>query len=190
MTARLVRISVFTVTTLALVAPARADLMSCLVDGAKAFAHSVARDTKRRNCWPEPFVAPDRYAVRSPLATMVENGWRRNNLLGDYHFVDEGGELTAAARTKVHWVLTEAPTHHRTIYVHRAYDAEVTAARVDSVQQYAAQVVQSGPLPLVLETDITARGWPAAQADLIGRRFEESTPDPRLPDAADGSASQ
>ena len=183
MMAPFARFAVLTVATLACVVPARADWLGCLVEGVKEFGRGVARDTKRRNCWPEPFLNPDRYAVRSPLALMVSNGWRRQNLLGDHHFVDQGGELTEVGRMKIRWILTEAPPQHRTIYVHSAGNAEVTAARIDSVQQLAAQLVPEGELPLVLETGIPVQDWPAARADMIGRKFEASTPEPRLPEA-------
>ena len=72
------------------------------------------------------------------------------------------GELTEAGRIKIRWILTEAPQHHRTIYVQKAADAEVTAARIDNVQQLAAQMQPEGTLPLVLETGVPVRGWPAA----------------------------
>jgi hypothetical protein len=186
MMARLVRIAVLTVAVLAGVVPARAEWLGCLVDGVKEFGRSVVRDTKRRNCWPEPFVTPDRYAVRAPLALMVSNGWRRQNLLGEHHFVDQGGELTEAGRMKVRWILTEAPSQHRTIYVHSSGSAELTAARIDNVQQLAAQLVPAGELPAVLETGIPVQGWPAARADMVGRKFDASTPEPRLPEASSG----
>jgi hypothetical protein len=184
MMARFVRFAVPALLTLAGLVPARAGWFSSIVEGTKQFGRSVVRDTKRRNCWPQPFVIPDRHAVRSPFAVMVANGWRRQNLLGDHHFVDQSGELTEAGRLKVRWVLTEAPQHHRTIYVHTADNPELTAARIDSVQQLAAQLVPEGELPLVLETGIPAQGWPAARADMIGRKFEESTPEPRLKEAS------
>jgi hypothetical protein len=183
---RLIRFSVLACTMLACVGPARAGLISGIVEGTKAFCRSVARDTKRRNCWPEPFTRPDRYAVRSPFGVMVENGWRRQNLLGEHHFVAQGTELTEAGRMKVRWILTEAPAQHRTIYVQRAIKSDVTAARIDTVQQLAAELLPEGALPLVLETSIPVRGWPASRADMIGRKFDASTPDPRLPE--DGSA--
>ena len=113
MITRSIRIAVLVAAGLACVAPARADWIFCIVDGTKKFCHSVARDTKRRNCWPEPFTRPDRYAVRAPFALMVSNGWRRQNLLGEHHFVDQGGKLTEAGRLKIRWILTEAPQHHR-----------------------------------------------------------------------------
>ena len=188
MITRFVRSAVLIAAGLACVAPARAEWISSVVEGTKKVFRSVARDTKRRNCWPEPFVQPDRYAVRAPLAIMVSNGWRRQNLLGEHHFVDQGGELTEAGRIKVRWTLTEAPLHHRTIYIHRASTPEVRAARIDNVQQFAAELVPDGALPMVLETNITVGGWSASSADMIGRKFDASTPDPRLPEASSGSA--
>jgi len=186
MMARFVQLAVLAAISLAWITPASAGWIGCVVDGTKAFCRSVARDTKRRNCWPEPFLRPDRHAVRAPLAVMVSNGWRRQNLLADHHFIDQGGKLTEAGRMKIRWILTEAPLQHRTIYVHRADDPQITAARIDNVQQLAAQLVPEGALPLVLETSIPVRGWPAARADMIGRKFEASTPEPRLPEASSG----
>jgi hypothetical protein len=187
MMAPFIRLAVLTISTLACVLPARADWLSCLVDGTKEFCHTVVRDTKRRNCWPEPFLRPDRHAVRAPLALMVSNGWRRQNMLADHHFVEQSGDLTEAGRMKVQWILTEAPQHHRTIYVHKAGSPEITAARIDKVQQLAAQLVPEGELPLVLETGVAVQGWSAAQADTIGRKFKDSIPDPRLPKASSSS---
>jgi hypothetical protein len=183
MTDRFARIAVFSLVTLAFLTPAQGGLISSVVEGAKQFGVSVARDYKRRNCWPEPFAQPERYDVRSPFGIMVYNGWRQENLLGDYHFVDEGGELTEAARIKVRWILTQVPLQHRTIYVQTAINPDVTALRIDNVQQLASQIVPEGPLPPVVETMISPRGWRAAEADLIGRKFEASAPEPRLPDA-------
>ena len=32
--------------------------------------------------WPWPYVCPDRIAVREPFCIMINNGWRRENLIG------------------------------------------------------------------------------------------------------------
>ena len=192
MMVRFVRNAVLMTAALTCIAPAQAGWhwFSSVVEGTKEFGRQVARDTKRRNCWPQPFVGPDRHAVRSPFAIMVSNGWRRQNLLGNHHFVDKAGELNEAGRMKVRWILTEAPQHHRTVYVHKTLNPELTAARIDNVQQYATKLIPQGALPMVLETSIPVRGWPASQADIIGRKFEASTPDPRLPDASGGGGSE
>ena len=153
------------------------------------FCHSIPRDIKRRQCWPKPFVCPDREAVRAPFAVMVCNGWQRQNTLGDNYFEDGTGQLTEAGQLKVRWIVTEAPSQHREIYVYRAPTAQETAARVNAVQQFAARFTAPGQVVPVLETDIAPQGWPAERVDAIGRKFQSTTPAPRLPSANQGSGS-
>lgn len=149
---------------------------------------SIARDTKRRNCWPEPFAGPDRASVRAPFCTMVANGWRRQNMLGEFHFETGTGQLTEAGRMKVRWILTAAPLQHRSIYVHIGMNSAETAARMTSVQDLASQISPQEAVP-ILPTSIPDDGSPADQVDLIGRKFQASTPAPRLPARTDNSGS-
>lgn len=142
--------------------------------------HSIAVDTKRNNCWPKPFLCPDRETVRAPLFVMVANGWERQNTLGNHHF--KGNELSEAGQLKVRWIVEQAPRHHRTIFVRRADTPEETAARMDVVQQAAIQWVPEGELPAVLETTRDLGSWPAERVDTIDRKFRDTTPDPRLPE--------
>lgn len=141
---------------------------------------SMSVDFHRNNCWPEPFLYPDRAAVRAPFAVMVANGWRKQNMLADYHFDGTGLALNEAGKRKVQWVLTEAPEQHRTIFVHRAESPEKTSARVAAVQQLAASFMPAGQAPLIVETTVSPAGWPADRVDTIGRKFQSSTPEPRL----------
>ena len=71
---------------------------------------------------------------------MVANGWRRQNMLGEFHFEPATGQLTEAGRLKVRWILTACPEQHRLIYVHTAERDEETSARIAAVQQLAAQI--------------------------------------------------
>ncbi len=148
------------------------------------FWHSVARDTKRQHCWPRPFVCPDRHDVRAPLALMVHNGWRSQNTLGDHYFVSTTGELNEAGKLKVKWILTEAPAQRHIVYVYRTDDKKLTAARIDHAKLVAATFARDGQTAPVLETDVPPWGWPASTVDMIGRKFESSAPDPRLPKAS------
>jgi hypothetical protein len=147
-----------------------------------AFWYSVARDWKRNNCWPEPFVRADRHSVRVPFVTMVDNGWRRQNLLADHHFEEEAPMLNEAGQIKARWIVTQAPSHHRTLYVSRSETSEETTARVAAVQEYVAQFVRDGETATVLQTDLQALGWPATRVDMIDRSWQESAPAPRLPE--------
>jgi hypothetical protein len=147
--------------------------------------NSVARDIKRRQCWPDPFVAPDRAMVRAPFALQVANGWRRQNMLGEFHFEANSGQLTEAGRLKVRWILVTGPQQHRLIYVHAAENDEETSARLAAVQHLAVQIAPND-VPPITATSIPDQGWPADEVDLIGRKFQASTPAPRLP-AADAT---
>ena len=139
------------------------------------------RDFKRNNCWPRPFVWTDRQATRAPFVVMVNKGWQRENTLGEYHFNRETGKLNEPGRLRVHWIVTQEIPGRRSIFVHRDIRPEVTLARVDSVQQWAAQIVTRGNLPPVLETNLPAPGRQAEEVDYIRREWLKSMPAPRLP---------
>ncbi len=167
------RFFVFAVVTLSAL-PLSADWLCC-------FLNSVARDTKRRNCWPAPFVCMDRQAVRAPFAIEVENGWRRQNMLGDFYFEPNNGQLTEAGKLKIRWIVFEAPGQHREIYVHIGQNSEETQARLTAVTAEAASLAPQGQVPPVMQTTISDSGYPADRLDLIERKYQSSMPNPRLP---------
>jgi hypothetical protein len=173
MPARFVGVIGFVLISLGCASQVSADLISYFFGG-------IAKDVKRRQCWPEPFAAPDRSAVRTPFATMVANGWRRQNMLGEVYFEPNTGQLTEAGRMRVRWILTAAPEQHRLVYVHTANTPEETSARMASVQQLARQIAPNRVSP-VLPTSISDDGWPANEVDAIGRKYNSSQPTPRLP---------
>lgn len=192
MTARFAQIVGFLLIALGSTTPVSAGWWEGCTDAADRCFGSIARDYKRRQCWPEPFTVPDRVAARAPLVTMVSNGWRRQNMLGELHFEPATGQLTEAGRLKVRWIVTEAPQPHRIVYVHTADSNEETAARIAAVKQLVVRYAPPGEMLPVLPTSISDEGWPADQVDLIGRKFQASTPPPRLPaktDSGGGSGS-
>lgn len=151
-------------------APAKAELFQ-----------RMKRDHRRNSCWPAPFLAPDRMAVRAPFAVMINNGWRTQNTLSDEHFDTETGMLNEAGKLKVRDILSYSPPEHRTVFVLQAHDEEMTAARNRSVNQFAARINTFSEGPMVAGTNIRPRGWPAENVSSIGTRFNASMPDPRLP---------
>lgn len=183
MAARFARIAITCGIMAVSACPASANPFEWIWQTPKKLASDIAEHTKRRNCWPEPFVQPDRQAARAPFATMIAHGWRQQNLIASHHFGEEGVGLTEAGRHKIHWILFEVASQHRTIYVQMADDPQVTAARVAEVQQLAAELTPHGELPPVLHTHIQPRGWPAEWVDTVGRKFNEATPAPVLPES-------
>jgi uncharacterized membrane protein YgcG len=143
---------------------------------------------QRVNKWPEPWVCPDRQSVRAPMAIMAANGWRRQNMLTDFHFTDSN-EVTEAGELLVRWILTEAPQARRVIYVHCGMTGQDTATRIAAVAKAAQKVCPGQPIPPILETNISDAGWPAREVEIISRRFDATTPDPRLPKDSGGGGS-
>ena len=153
--------------------------------------HYVRSGYRANTLWPWPYVCPDRMAVREPFATMVDNGWRRQNLLGPHHFDPNKNTLTTAGELKVHWIMTQEPPERRQIFVERSLDASVTAQRVEAARLYASQVANDGRTPMVSDTFIVSEGRPAAAVDATYTRFNESLPAPVLPaPSANSSLSQ
>jgi hypothetical protein len=143
-------------------------------------AHYVKHGYHQNVCWPWPYVCPDRIAVREPFCLMINNGWRRQNLLGPHHF-KSANELTTAGELRVHWIMTQAPPERRTIFVERALDPQLTEQRLATVREYAARVALDGQLPQVADTHLVSEGRPAAVVDATNVRFHESMPPPVLP---------
>ena len=146
-------------------------------------------DYRRNVEWPEPFLQPDRAATVMPFSLMIANGWRRQNLLSDYHFIDDGSQLNLAGETKVRWILTQQPPNRRIIFVQRGLTQDVSVARVAMVQRSADRLYGSRGTPLVLESDLPNDGWPADDIDATSRRFIATRPDPRLSNSSGGGGS-
>jgi uncharacterized membrane protein YgcG len=137
--------------------------------------------------WPEPFLQPDRDSVTLPFSMMIANGWRRQNLLSDYHFTDDGSQLNLAGETKLRYILTQVPPQRRTVYVQRGLTPETTLARLVLVNRAASKLALDKSTPSIVESDLPNDGWPADDVDATSRRFIASRPDPRLSNASSSS---
>ncbi len=138
-------------------------------------------DYHRINCWPCPYIQPDRQHVYDTMEAQISNGWRRQNLIGAHDFDEKTSELTDAAKLKVRWILTQVPEHRRTLFVTRGHTQEITDARVAAVENAAMEVLPQGEVPAVQDTHIIAEGRSAGIVVDIRGRFYESQPQPVLP---------
>jgi hypothetical protein len=146
---------------------------------------NIKRGYHRNVAWPWPYICPDRVAVREPFRIMVDNGWRRQNLLGPHHFKQETNELTTAGELRIHWIMTQAPPDRRRIFVERSDNPEITAQRMEVARVYAAHVA-AGTEPHVTDTHLVSEGRPASVVDATNVRFYESMRPPVLPAATAG----
>jgi hypothetical protein len=151
-------------------------------------AHYVKSGYHRNSVWPWPHFCADRVAVREPFCIMVDNGWRRQNLLGPHHFNPDTNKLTTAGELKVRWIMTQLPPERRSIFVERSLESEITAQRVETARLYAAEMSLDGLAPQVAETHLLSEGRPASVVDNTNVRFQESLPPPVLPASSPGTA--
>jgi hypothetical protein len=143
--------------------------------------HYIECGYHRNVLWPWPYVCPDRIAVHEPFDIMVRNGWRRQNLLGSYHFDPNTNRLTEAGQLQVRWIVTQAPPGRRQIFIERALDPSITAERLAAAREYAGRVVIDGQMPQVYETSLMAEGRPAPVVDMTNVKFMENMRVPALP---------
>jgi hypothetical protein len=153
------------------------------------FFSKIKRDFRRNNCWPQPFIIPDRIAARAPFEVMIRNGWQVQNTLSDEHFNPETGELIGAGELKVRGILVDSPPSHRDVFILRGKTPEDTANRQRSVEAYAARLLQHGENPQITQTLVRPRGTPAERIVDIDARYSASTPEPRLAPSSGGSSS-
>jgi hypothetical protein len=159
-------------------------LGSRINDGFKRVVHNWYTDFRRNNCWPEPFVYTDRQLQRAPLDIHIAKGWQAQNTLGFWHFKEDSSQLTEAGRLKVESIMTQAPPRYRAIFVPRDVDPTVTSSRIELVQEYASLVSENGEMPHVAATGQGPHTSAAEYVDSIQRKFNASTPEPRLKSAS------
>ena len=166
--------------TLALTSAGRADWHS--------FMYRNKVDFHRNGAWPEPFQSADRAIYREYWHIQVNNGWRLQNTVGTIFYEEGSNELTRAGELKVKHVVTQNPSHRRTVFVLMADTQAVTAKRVESVQRAVSKYVPEGPLPQILLTDVDVEGGSGEYFDRIDNAYRQSIPAPRLGDSSGGSS--
>ena len=140
--------------------------------------------------WPKSYIPSSRRAVCQTYTAMIQNGWRRQNLLGHYHFDSNTNELTEAGKLKVNWILSQAPVDHRSVFVQRGVNEEQTAARIAAVHGNAANMSPAiGPID-VNDTHIVTEGHPAGAVDHTFVSFRENQPLPVLPASTGSDAAE
>jgi len=131
--------------------------------------------------WPAQYIPPARRSVHSVYDAMTNNGWRRQNLLGAYHFDPETNELTEAGKLKLQWILTQTPLHRRSVFVERGRDMSHTAVRVASVHRWTSNTSPAIDGVDVNDTHIVAEGRAAGTVDHIFTGFQTNQLAPVLP---------
>ena len=138
--------------------------------------------------WPSRYTPSARNSICSAYSAMVNNGWRRQNLLGDYHFNRDTNELTHAGKLKVNWILSQAPAQRRSVFVQRAGKELETTTRLASVHDYAGKMSSVVAQVDVQDTHIVAEGHPASSVDSVFVGYEKNRLPPVLPASSGGGS--
>lgn len=153
-------------------------------------AQNMSAAYQENRIWPVPYVMAPRYSICNTFNAMRDSGWRRQNMLGQYHFNADGTELSQAGRTKVQWIATQAMPNRRQIYVQQSDSAEATSERVASVQRFVATGYPNGGEHVVVnETPMQFEGRPAASVDTTMVGYQANQPAPVLPSSTGSSSS-
>jgi len=147
-----------------------------------SFWHGVHVDFHRMNAWPCPFNAPNRAAVRNHWGAMTQKGWQLQNTLSHHHFDPDTQKLTHAGELKLRAIATVSPPQHRSVFVLRGAQPEVTAKRMEQVQEKLAGMIQGQPLA-VLETSVEPRGRSGEYINTVHLKSQNAIPIPVLPPA-------
>lgn len=153
-------------------------------------AHYMKQTYHQNQMWPWPFQCADRLAVHEPFCIMVNNGWRRQNLLGAHHFNPATNQLNTAGELRVQWILTQAPPDRRNIFVERSLDPAANSQRLAAVRDYGLKVAIDGREPMVEETYLVSEGRPASVVDATNVNFLKNMPPPVLPAATNTSTGE
>jgi len=150
-------------------------------EGWTGFWHRAHTDFHRVNCWPKPFVYPDRMAVRDVFAVQAANGWQAQTTLGDHHFDSESQKLNHAGQLKLQWILAATPQQHRTVFVYQPYLEKDMVARMDTVrsavQAYSPKMM--APIVPTAKEPPTRDGY---YVNTIQTKWQQSIPAPILPE--------
>jgi hypothetical protein len=122
-------------------------------DNSGSWWQNFKTDWHRNNCWPKPFVYPDRASVVNFNMVQINKGWQATNLLGAPHFDADGSKLSPAGLTKIRMILTQNPTQYRNVFVERGMTDEVTSRRL-AVAQQAVNELARGPYSEVVVSDM------------------------------------
>lgn len=154
------------------------------------FWHDYNSSYLRNKHWPKPYVMHDRASVAAPFGTMIQNGWRLQNLISEHHFKEDTSELNESGLLRVRWIVTQAPEQQRIVFVERGTTHVATAGRVRTVQTAAERFAIGTEIPDVRETHVVSYGWSGDYVDLINTKFKASTKEPRLPPGTRGFKSE
>ncbi len=144
----------------------------------------MERGCQENDTWPKQYLAAERANTQAPFEMMIQNGWRRQNLLGPHHFNQDCTQLADAGKLRVQWILTQPPAQHRQVFIERSINEDLTEARIAATNEFASKVITDGSIPSITDSHIMSSGRPATVVNYVNTTFRDNMPTPVLPDSS------
>ena len=140
--------------------------------------------------WPFPYTCRDRGYVRNLAAAQASVGYREQYALHAFHFDPGTGDLTAAGRDHLRWVVTSAAATGRTVpvVVAAGADAAVGQARLARTQAAVAEMGAPQLAAGVRLGPAVSTGRPALEIARLRAGELATMPAPRVPARTAGQA--
>ena len=111
---------------------------------------------------------------------MVANGWERQNLLADRAFRPRDGHVDGGRTGQSALDSQRRPLSASQHLRSSRTNAQETAIRINTVEQFVTLSVAPCEYPPVLESRRSADGYSASYYDVVARKFQAAMPDPKL----------
>lgn len=130
--------------------------------------------------WPHPYDVWSRNSVNNMISMQQQKGWQDATTLYDYHFNADSNGLTDAGTLHLKWILENAPSQYRILYLQTSAQAGANDLRMAEVAQTAGRLTAGQQTPEVIFRNTTSYGRPAQEVDTIRRGELQSQPLPRI----------
>ncbi|HID24346.1 MAG TPA: hypothetical protein EYP14_18360 [Planctomycetaceae bacterium] len=139
--------------------------------------------------WPYPYNHEDRFMVRELIRRQVANGWVVATTLYDYHFDPDTDRLSRSGRIRLRWILENAPTSRRVVFVQAGERKAASQSRLESVKKEMVRMVGSDEIPPVMLRVTSPLARPAKEVRAIRDAELQSQPEPRITDPINSGSS-
>ncbi|MBD3674504.1 MAG: hypothetical protein HUJ26_13360 [Planctomycetaceae bacterium] len=136
--------------------------------------------------WPYPYNIWAQNNVRNMIEVHQQKGWQDATTLYNYHFSADTNELTDAGVLHLKWILQNAPSQYRTLYLQTSEKAGANDLRMAEVAQIASRLTAGQQTPEVVFRNTTPYGRPAQEVDAIRRNALANQPQPRIQSGGGG----
>ena len=130
--------------------------------------------------WPYPYYIWSRNRVMDTISAHEQNGWQDATTIYEYHFDPDTNELNDSGKLHLRWVLLNAPSKYRTLFIQTSGEEGVNEMRTVGVKQYASRLMAGQEIPPVVYRNVISVGRPAGEIDYIRNAELGSMPQPRI----------